>query len=92
MVALRDTFKVTYVAPGHCTGEAAFAALRKAFGDRYLYAGLGTSLAIAATPRPIAAAGAQTPARMDGDDLDSYRSLLATSDDDTHPLLAGRHE
>jgi 7,8-dihydropterin-6-yl-methyl-4-(beta-D-ribofuranosyl)aminobenzene 5'-phosphate synthase len=30
------------MAPGHCTGEPAFAALRKAFGDHYLYAGLGS--------------------------------------------------
>ena len=42
--ALHDQFKVEYVAPGHCTGEPAFTALRKAFSDRYLYAGLGTTL------------------------------------------------
>lgn len=42
--ALHDQFKVEYVAPGHCTGEPAFAALKKSFGDRYLYAGLGTTL------------------------------------------------
>jgi 7,8-dihydropterin-6-yl-methyl-4-(beta-D-ribofuranosyl)aminobenzene 5'-phosphate synthase len=41
---LHDRFKVEYVAPGHCTGEPAFTALQKAFGDRYLYAGLGTTL------------------------------------------------
>ena len=92
VVTLRDTFKVAYVAPGHCTGEATFAALGKAFEDRYLYAGLGTSLALVATPRPIATADAPTPLAMDRDDLDSYRSLLATSDDDSHPLLAHRHE
>ena len=44
VAALHDTYKVEYVAPGHCTGEPAFAALRKAFGDRYLYAGLGTTI------------------------------------------------
>jgi 7,8-dihydropterin-6-yl-methyl-4-(beta-D-ribofuranosyl)aminobenzene 5'-phosphate synthase len=42
---LRDGFHVEYVAPGHCTGEPAFAALRRAFGDRYLYAGLGSVIA-----------------------------------------------
>lgn len=44
VTALHDTFKVEYVAPGHCTGEPAFRALKQAFGDHYLYAGLGTSL------------------------------------------------
>jgi 7,8-dihydropterin-6-yl-methyl-4-(beta-D-ribofuranosyl)aminobenzene 5'-phosphate synthase len=46
VAALHDTFKVEYVAPGHCTGEPAFSALRRAFGERYLYAGLGTALEI----------------------------------------------
>ena len=46
VTALHDTFKLQYVAPGHCTGEPAFTALRKTFGDRYLYAGLGTTLAL----------------------------------------------
>lgn len=54
VTALRDTFKVGYVAPGHCTGEPTFAALKKAFADRYLYAGLGTTFALGATPRAIA--------------------------------------
>lgn len=42
--ALRDQWKVDQLAPGHCTGEPAFAAFRKAFGDQYLYAGLGSVL------------------------------------------------
>src|SRR3984885_256897 len=46
VTALHDRFKVEYVAPGHCTGEPAFTALKKAFGDQYLYAGLGTTLAL----------------------------------------------
>lgn len=50
VTALHDTFKVEYVAPGHCTGEPAFSALRKAFADHYLYAGLGTTLEFSATP------------------------------------------
>jgi 7,8-dihydropterin-6-yl-methyl-4-(beta-D-ribofuranosyl)aminobenzene 5'-phosphate synthase len=40
--ALHDQWKLDYLAVGHCTGEPAFAALQKTFGDRYLYAGLGT--------------------------------------------------
>lgn len=51
VTALRNRFKVEYVAPGHCTGEPAFAALKKAFGGRYLYAGLGTTLALTASQR-----------------------------------------
>jgi 7,8-dihydropterin-6-yl-methyl-4-(beta-D-ribofuranosyl)aminobenzene 5'-phosphate synthase len=51
VTALRDRFKVEYVAPGHCTGEPAFTALKKAFGDRYLYAGLGTTLAPTASQK-----------------------------------------
>jgi 7,8-dihydropterin-6-yl-methyl-4-(beta-D-ribofuranosyl)aminobenzene 5'-phosphate synthase len=40
--ALHDQWKLDYIAIGHCSGEPAFAALQKAFGYRYLYAGLGT--------------------------------------------------
>jgi 7,8-dihydropterin-6-yl-methyl-4-(beta-D-ribofuranosyl)aminobenzene 5'-phosphate synthase len=40
--ALHDQWKVDRMAPGHCTGEPAFAAFHKAFGDHYLYAGLGS--------------------------------------------------
>jgi 7,8-dihydropterin-6-yl-methyl-4-(beta-D-ribofuranosyl)aminobenzene 5'-phosphate synthase len=39
---LHETAKVDYIAPGHCTGEPTFAALMRAFGDRYIYAGLGS--------------------------------------------------
>jgi 7,8-dihydropterin-6-yl-methyl-4-(beta-D-ribofuranosyl)aminobenzene 5'-phosphate synthase len=46
VTALHDIFDVQYVAPGHCTGEPAFTALKKAFGDRYLFAGLGTTFAL----------------------------------------------
>jgi 7,8-dihydropterin-6-yl-methyl-4-(beta-D-ribofuranosyl)aminobenzene 5'-phosphate synthase len=88
VTALRNTYKVAYVAPGHCTGEPTFAALKKAFGDRYLYAGLGTTVVPGAMPRPIAGAGPTVATAMDEEDLNSYRVLLAKSDDDEHPLLA----
>ena len=39
---LHEQYKLDLVAPGHCTGEPEFAALKKAFGDHYLYAGAGT--------------------------------------------------
>ena len=51
VTALRDRFKVEYVAPGHRTGEPAFTALKEAFGDQYLYAGLGTTLPLTASQK-----------------------------------------
>jgi 7,8-dihydropterin-6-yl-methyl-4-(beta-D-ribofuranosyl)aminobenzene 5'-phosphate synthase len=51
VTALHDRFKVEYVAPGHCTGEPAFTALKKTFADQYLYAGLGTTLALTASQK-----------------------------------------
>jgi 7,8-dihydropterin-6-yl-methyl-4-(beta-D-ribofuranosyl)aminobenzene 5'-phosphate synthase len=39
---LHDQYKLERVAPGHCTGEPEFAALKRAFGDHYVYAGVGT--------------------------------------------------
>jgi len=50
---LHDKWHVEYLAPGHCTGEPAFAALARAFGARYLYAGLGSTIAIAGVPRSL---------------------------------------
>ena len=50
---LHDTYRVEYVAPGHCTGEATFTALKKAFADHELFAGLGTVLMLGATPRSM---------------------------------------
>jgi 7,8-dihydropterin-6-yl-methyl-4-(beta-D-ribofuranosyl)aminobenzene 5'-phosphate synthase len=44
---LKTKWKVKKIAPGHCTGEPAFARLKKAYGENYLYAGLGTKLEIA---------------------------------------------
>lgn len=44
--ALDKTWRVDQVAPGHCTGEPAFAELRRVFGRRYLFAGLGTVTAV----------------------------------------------
>ena len=41
---LKSKWKVQRIAPGHCTGEPAFARLRKAYGNNYLYAGLGATV------------------------------------------------
>lgn len=40
--ALHDYWKIDRMAPGHCTGEPAFAVFHKAFGAQYVYAGLGS--------------------------------------------------
>jgi 7,8-dihydropterin-6-yl-methyl-4-(beta-D-ribofuranosyl)aminobenzene 5'-phosphate synthase len=39
---LQTKWQVQRIAPGHCTGEPAFARLQKAFEGKYVYAGLGT--------------------------------------------------
>ncbi len=39
---LHDAFNVSKLAPGHCTGEPAFALFRKIWGERYVYAGVGS--------------------------------------------------
>jgi len=39
---LHDQYKLDRIAPGHCTGEPEFAALKKTFGEHYLYAGVGS--------------------------------------------------
>jgi 7,8-dihydropterin-6-yl-methyl-4-(beta-D-ribofuranosyl)aminobenzene 5'-phosphate synthase len=71
---LHDTAKVDYIAPGHCTGEPSFAALQQAFGDHYLYAGLGTVLSVDARPRAVTA-------KVDADDSATYEGLYARSED-----------
>jgi 7,8-dihydropterin-6-yl-methyl-4-(beta-D-ribofuranosyl)aminobenzene 5'-phosphate synthase len=79
--ALHDTYKVEYIAPGHCTGEPTFTALQKVFGDRYLYAGLGNTLSVDANPR--AASNQRGSHIMDAGDSRSYRTLLVQSDEPT---------
>jgi 7,8-dihydropterin-6-yl-methyl-4-(beta-D-ribofuranosyl)aminobenzene 5'-phosphate synthase len=43
---LHDSLKVQRVAPGHCTGELAFAVLMERFGSRFDRAGLGSILSL----------------------------------------------
>ena len=80
--ALRDDWKVDFIAPVHCTGEAAFAALKQAFGDRYVYAGLGTTLTLSPIVKAVAEAGQPRMQVMDDEDLRDYRAHLTQSDDD----------
>src|SRR2546426_1699846 len=44
--ALHDHWHVDRIAPGHCTGEPAFAALQRVFSAQYAYAGLGTTIEV----------------------------------------------
>lgn len=83
---LRERWKVAYVAPGHCTGEPAFAALAKVYGERYLYAGLGTVIDFDRVPHAMAENSAVVP--MDEGDLRSYRASLGQSEDMAGPELA----
>jgi len=48
---LHDQYKLERVAPGHCTGEPEFAALKKAFGDHYVYAGVGSVIDLSVVAR-----------------------------------------
>ena len=43
---LHQQWDVAQIAPGHCTGEPAFAALRREYGSAYVYAGLGRRIVI----------------------------------------------
>ncbi|WP_249131862.1 MULTISPECIES: MBL fold metallo-hydrolase [unclassified Bradyrhizobium] len=76
VIALKDKFKVENIAPGHCTGEPTFAALKKAFGTRYIYAGLGTSLAL----RPDINSNVRHGEAPAFDDLAVYRRLASRED------------
>jgi 7,8-dihydropterin-6-yl-methyl-4-(beta-D-ribofuranosyl)aminobenzene 5'-phosphate synthase len=78
---LRDDWKVAWIAPVHCTGEPAFAILKEAFGNRYLYAGLGTTLSVGGTVKVIAESGQPQVLGMDEADLLTYRALLNQSND-----------
>src|ERR1700694_586266 len=73
VAALKDTFHVENVAPGHCTGEPTFAALKQAFGDRYIYAGIGTSLPLGPSTG-VGGRRGEGPA-LEEDDLTTHRKL-----------------
>jgi len=75
-VSLRDNWSVRYLAPVHCTGEPAFAILKETFGDRYIYAGLGTTVLLGPKVTVKAEAGQPYKNAMDEEDLRSYREAM----------------
>jgi len=87
---IQNTYKVAYVAPGHCTGEPAFDAMSQAFGDRYLYAGVGSRLMLGAQPQALVSDGSRLVQQvgMDGDDLQSYRELADANNQKRRGLFA----
>jgi 7,8-dihydropterin-6-yl-methyl-4-(beta-D-ribofuranosyl)aminobenzene 5'-phosphate synthase len=74
--SLRDNWNVRFIAPVHCTGEPAFAILKESFGDRYLYAGLGTTVLLG--PKVTVKAESNQPDKkaMDEEDIRSYREAM----------------
>ena len=80
--ALRDDWKVEWIAPDHCTGEPAFAILKQAFGSRYLYAGVGTTIAFGNERVKVVGNPADSGNhKMNETDLQGYRALLDQSQD-----------
>jgi len=88
---LRDEQRVAWIAPMHCTGEPAFAILRQSFGDRYLYAGLGSTLVLGSSIKTVAEAGQPQIKAMDEQELQHYRKLLAQGHDSPGSVLASVH-
>jgi 7,8-dihydropterin-6-yl-methyl-4-(beta-D-ribofuranosyl)aminobenzene 5'-phosphate synthase len=99
--SLRDKWQIANIAPGHCTGEPTFAGLRDAFGERYVYAGVGTVLDVGrqrrAETRPLIHKASFAPsaskelrgeaAALTGSDLANYRARAAVSPDAREPAM-----
>jgi len=74
---LRDSWDVRFIAPDHCTGEQGFAILKEVFGNRYIYAGLGTTLQLGRTVTIKAETEQPEKPEINAADLRSYRRSLA---------------
>jgi 7,8-dihydropterin-6-yl-methyl-4-(beta-D-ribofuranosyl)aminobenzene 5'-phosphate synthase len=74
--SLRDKWNVRYIAPVHCTGEPAFAIFKESFGDRYIYAGVGTTVLLGPKVTVKAEAGQPNKNAMDEEDFRSYREAM----------------
>jgi 7,8-dihydropterin-6-yl-methyl-4-(beta-D-ribofuranosyl)aminobenzene 5'-phosphate synthase len=86
--ALHDNWKVAWIAPVHCTGEPGFAILKQTFGDRYVYAGLGSTLVLGPTVKSEVHAGQPQMQAMSKEDLESYREFSTRGVDPEFTLLA----
>jgi metal-dependent hydrolase (beta-lactamase superfamily II) len=64
VTALHDTYKVERIAPGHCSGERAFSAVKRIFSDRYQYAGVGSVVRLEAFGRVASRAQDTTLTRV----------------------------
>jgi 7,8-dihydropterin-6-yl-methyl-4-(beta-D-ribofuranosyl)aminobenzene 5'-phosphate synthase len=74
--SLHDHWKVEFIVPSHCTGEPAFAKLKERFGDKYVYAGLGST--VVPGPQIVVKAEIGHPVQraMDAEDYRSYRLVV----------------
>jgi 7,8-dihydropterin-6-yl-methyl-4-(beta-D-ribofuranosyl)aminobenzene 5'-phosphate synthase len=75
-ISLHDKWSVEYIAPVHCTGEIAFATLKETFGDRYDYAGLGTTVLLGPKVTVKAEAGQPNKTAMDEEDFRTSRQAM----------------
>ena len=87
--SLHDDWKVAFIAPVHCTGEPAFALLKETFGDKYVYAGLGSTVVLGPQVIVKAEAGQPVQRAIDAEDYRSYR--LAIMQGPLHALLGGQN-
>ncbi len=82
---LHDDAKVEFIVPTHCTGEPAFAILKETFGDKYVYAGLGSTVVAGRTVTAEVEAGQPVKYAMDAEDFQTYREALAGEPDEALP-------
>jgi 7,8-dihydropterin-6-yl-methyl-4-(beta-D-ribofuranosyl)aminobenzene 5'-phosphate synthase len=74
--SLHDHWKVDFIVPSHCTGERPFAILKESFGDKYIYAGLGSTVVLGPQIIVKAEAGKPVQRAMDAEDYRSYRLAI----------------
>ena len=80
---------MAFIAPVHCTGEPAFAILKETFGDKYVYAGLGSTVVLGPQVIVKAEAGQPVQRAIDAEDYRSYR--LAIMQGPLRALLGGQN-